>query len=612
LPREWVVHSLAEDYGIDRRVEVFEDGRTTGIFFNVQLKSTDRGSGHQPAESIRRATLNYWEQTPDATLVVIGHNSTETLWYRWAHLLPYDENPDTKSRQVRCENVLDADAAANLVEEARAWRLARDLSRHLPIDLHVTGSALYGESATPLKRAIAQKLSSLPSFVRVVHTNPQLPYLRVSIEDTKVMAGLRGDAMRQITWGLHGLREYGALASDVLAALALSLANVGAEDLCVRLLKIAAPETHTLLQANGFGYAMALLTRHDAREAVLTLMRRTASQEQHPARDIALAAVSSSDPAPELRRAVAHEVARAARTWSRPATGLYNAANTLGEEDAEDALRLYEEAAQADPRYRKRGYWWREQGTVHWSQNRVEKAEEFYGKAIEYGDTRAAPLLADVLMRTGSYREAREAFEKADIWSSPDAGAQWRLSREAMEFIVEDLKIDSQVRPTLAVPDFFPPDTEDMTVLKDAALTAINVDALNGWAHATLANVYEDQGEQSIFASIAAAVTINVDPHLWLELLRQSLADRSLEHEARAAIGQDAMLCAWKYFGPSFADVILDEELIHNDALRAEVLDLFEMLRPTSPPFEMRQHSEDGSGYESFFIPTGPRATGAP
>ena len=39
LPREWVVHPIAEDYGIDRRVEVFKGGRTTGIFFNVQLLS---------------------------------------------------------------------------------------------------------------------------------------------------------------------------------------------------------------------------------------------------------------------------------------------------------------------------------------------------------------------------------------------------------------------------------------------------------------------------------------------------------------------------------------------------------------------------------------------
>jgi hypothetical protein len=179
-----------------------------------------------------------------------------------------------------------------------------------------------------------------------------------------------------------------------------------------------------------------------------------------------------------------------------------------------------------------------------------------------------------------------------------------------MEFIVEGLKIDSQVRPTLAIPEFFPPDTADMAVLKDAALMAINVDALNGGAHSTLASVYEDQGEQSIFASIAAAVTINVDPRLWVELLRQSLVDTSLGQEARAAIGQDAMLCAWKYFGPSFADVILDEELICDDELREELLGFFEMLRPTSPPFEMRQHSEEGLGYESFFIPTDSRATG--
>lgn len=610
LPRDWLVHPLEEDYGIDRRVEVFESGRTTGVFFNVQLKSTETGSGVRPAESIKRRTLNYWAQTPDATLVVIAHDPTETLWYRWAHLLGYDENPYTKSRQVRCEDVLDEAAAASLGEEARAWRLARDLSLHLPIDLHLTGNALYGESAAPLKRAIAQKLSALPSFVRVVHSNPKLPYLRVSIEDTKVMAGLRGDAMRQITWGLHEPRDYGALASDVIAALALSLANVGAEDLCVRLLKIAAPETHTLLEADGFGYAMALLTRHDASDAVLTLIRRTATREEHTAREIALAAVSSSDATPELRRAVAHEVADAARRWSRPAMGLYNAANTLGDEDAEDALRLYEEAAQADPQYRERGYWWREQGTVHWSQNRIEKAEECYGKAIEYGDTSAAPLLADVLMRTGRYREARDAFQEADIWCSPDAGAQWRLSCQALEFIVEDLKIESQVRPILAIPGFFPPDTDDMAVLRDAALAAINVDALNGWAHSTLASTYEEQGEQSILAAIASAVFINVDPYLWVNLLRECLLiDTSLEHEGRAAVAQDAMLCAWKYFGPSFADAILDEEYIGDEELRASVLEFFETVRPMSPPMELRQHSGEGGGYESFFIPTDPRAS---
>ncbi len=67
------------------------------------------------------------------------------------------------------------------------------------------------------------------------------------------------------------------------------------------------------------------------------------------------------------------------------------------------------------------------------------------------------------------------------------------------------------------------------------------------------------------------------------------------------------MLCAWKYFGPAFADVILDEELIRDNELRAAVFDLFETVRPASPPLELRRHFEDGSSYESIFIPTDPR-----
>ncbi|MFP7834663.1 DUF4365 domain-containing protein [Marisediminicola sp. LYQ134] len=604
VPAAWLVHELEEDLGIDCRVEVFEDGRTTGIFFNVQLKATKTGSGQQPAETIKRRTLNYWAQTPDPTLVVIGHEPTGTLWYRWAHLLPFDANPQTKSRQVRCEEVLSREAAERLVDEAKAWRLARELTRHLPVDVYLTGTLLYGESAGPLKAAVSRKLAALPSFVRVVHSLPSLPYLKVSIEDTRVMVGLRGDSARQLTWDLHGPTDHGALASDVISALALACASVGAEDLCVRILKLAASDTLMLFEAEAFGYAVALLTRHEANDTVLTLMRRAFAAENHPARDVALTAFSSASPGPELRAAVAHVIQEAARNWSQPAMGIYNAANIFRGADDELAVRMFEEAATADPRYRTRGYWWREKGTIHWSLNDTVNAEACYREAIEHGDTRARALLGDVLMRTGRYRQAREEFSLADIWTSPH-DAQWRLSSRALDHIVGVLGIEAQERTTLGTPEFLALENADAEALASVAMTAIKEDALDGWAHSVLADSLALSGGQPILAAITAAVTVNVDPVLWIDLLRWSVIDTTLDETERAGIGQDAMICAWEYFGSSFADIIVEEDLIEDDELRAEVLSLFEFFRQPSPPMELREHSNEGS-FESFFIPTAP------
>jgi tetratricopeptide (TPR) repeat protein len=609
LPSGWLIHPLEEDYGIDRRVEVFENGRTTGIFFNVQLKSTEVGSGERPAESIKRTTLNYWAQTPDATLVVIAHEPTKSLWYRWSHLLPHDEHPETRSRQVRCEELLDESSAPALGEEARAWRMARELHRYLPVDVHLTGTTLYGQSAAPLKRAIAQKLSGLQSFTRVVHSAPSLPYMTVSIEDTRVMAGLRGDFSRQITWGLNGERDHNALASDVIASLAVSCAVVGAEGLAVRLLRVAAPHTRTLLEANALGFIMSLLTKHEESETVLTLMHRTSAQEGHWARDVALAAVWAAGPTGELAKAVAHTLRDAARTWTRPAMGLYNAANSLRDLDPSEAIALFDEAAQADPAYRTRGYWWKEKGTAHWNLRNTALAEACYRKAVELGDPDAAAYLGDVLTRTGRYGEARDVFEHASIWDGPEH-AQWRLTYNALRLIVEDFGIVQQGRDDLGIPDFHPPLSDDSpAALETSALAAIQADALNGWAYAGLASAWRADGDKSpLMASTAAAVIINVAGDLWMDVLIDTLLDETHDEDVRILVAQDAMWCAQRYFGDSFAEVILDYPL-PDEELRAPILDFFETVKLTRQPLEVRRHPDDGGNHESFYIQTDPRSS---
>ncbi|WP_324013476.1 DUF4365 domain-containing protein [Microbacterium sp. JZ37] len=606
LPPEWVVHPVEEDYGIDRRVEIFEHEQTTGIFFNVQLKSTRQGSGHQPAESIKRSTLNYWAQTPDATLVVIAHEPSKTLWFCWSHLLPHDENPETKSRQVRCKEMLDSESASLLAEEARAWRFARELWRHLPIDVHLKGDDLHGAVGRPLRRAIARKLAALPAFVRVVHNAPALPYLYASIDGDRIVAGLRGNYEHPITWDPQ-IQDYSELAPDVIASFAVSCASVGAEELCLRLLRIAAPGSHAIFNASSFGYVIGLLTKFGESETLLTFIRRAATSGNPRPHDVAITAVLSSHPEPELLRAVAHVVRDAAGSSEHPAVRLYNAGNMLRTVDPAESLRLYEEAATADVAYRKRGYWWREKGNANWAMEKISDAESCYRHAVRLGDWKACAYLADLLMRTGRYEEARDVLADAPIWDDP-RDAQWRLTSYALRLIVDELGIAKQRREDLAIPSFQPSlDEEGSQSLEVAALEAIRADAMNGWAFAGLATAWEgNEDRDSLLARATAAVVVNTAGSLWASLLFATLADGSHEDGVLGHIAQDAMWCAWANFGDTFVDELLDDPMM-TDSLRQMTLEFFETLRLPAHPIELRDHDDSGS-YKSVFLPTDPRA----
>lgn len=41
LSSEWVTNYQSSDYGIDAKVQIFENGKSTPYFFFIQLKSTE-------------------------------------------------------------------------------------------------------------------------------------------------------------------------------------------------------------------------------------------------------------------------------------------------------------------------------------------------------------------------------------------------------------------------------------------------------------------------------------------------------------------------------------------------------------------------------------------
>ena len=101
LPRNWHSEKPTGDYGVDLKVDIFEDNRATGLELLVQLKSTH--AARQTAnESIRMATTTYnylWDKLQVVMLVKYVEAENEAYWLLLSDVP--EPNPMQKTLTIR-------------------------------------------------------------------------------------------------------------------------------------------------------------------------------------------------------------------------------------------------------------------------------------------------------------------------------------------------------------------------------------------------------------------------------------------------------------------------------------------------------------------------------
>lgn len=84
LPDKWVIRPLLPDYGIDYMVELFENNKSTGKFFYVQLKGTNqRIHNNQVKISLGISSLEYYQTLPLPILFVVYSTEVKKFWGIW-------------------------------------------------------------------------------------------------------------------------------------------------------------------------------------------------------------------------------------------------------------------------------------------------------------------------------------------------------------------------------------------------------------------------------------------------------------------------------------------------------------------------------------------------
>jgi len=109
LPTSWVCRPQLKDYGIDREIEIFDAGKSTGIIFKAQIKGTKKLNINIDKSiisiSLRTDEVGYLcEELKIPTVLILVDVSSSTIWW---HAIQLDSKLRTRLLGARQNGQLD-------------------------------------------------------------------------------------------------------------------------------------------------------------------------------------------------------------------------------------------------------------------------------------------------------------------------------------------------------------------------------------------------------------------------------------------------------------------------------------------------------------------------
>jgi hypothetical protein len=121
LPRTWSSEKPRHDYGVDLRVDIFEDNRATGLEFLVQLKSSHRAAiGETERIRLDLATYNYLAQKLQVVMFAKYVRAVnETYWILLSDIPQPEQLQQTFTIHIPKANALSRIRWASIAEHVR-------------------------------------------------------------------------------------------------------------------------------------------------------------------------------------------------------------------------------------------------------------------------------------------------------------------------------------------------------------------------------------------------------------------------------------------------------------------------------------------------------------
>lgn len=110
LPRNWICDKPENDYGVDQRVELFQDNNAVGLELLVQLKSSQSGTEYE-YETIRLKTTTYnylWDKLQVVLLVKYVQSENKAYWLLLSDVPDPNQGQETFTIRIPKENDLES------------------------------------------------------------------------------------------------------------------------------------------------------------------------------------------------------------------------------------------------------------------------------------------------------------------------------------------------------------------------------------------------------------------------------------------------------------------------------------------------------------------------
>jgi len=538
LPIPWVFRDAQPDYGIDGEVEIFNsEGKATGQLFKVQLKATNEPDlSRALAISLSLDTCDYYCSLDLPVLIARYHKPTSKFYVRWFHTFDpyYGKGEINITFKFSSDDLWNEETPKKLVREIETIQVLRSprLALPLALSLVVNEDLIHGVPAYQIVLAIRKAATRLPGVLIISHTSsPQAHSIVITNDQVAIsLGGIPSFTLHTSKVPLEGdVLSY--FPYDVLLGVALALDKLGHSNTAARLITEYAPHCSIRKIAKvGFRLAFCLARAQRITEA-LELSEALFEKKDSPITSqlLMLPALAQNDSLSAgerdfsmryMKRRI--EKAEDAKDQTLAALAHYNLGNYIRRSHPRSAIQHYKKAAEHDPDYSKRAYYWAELAGIMFESRRYKHAISYYQRAIDLGESeRCRPLLADSLMFAGNFRRSQEEFE-AYISEFDRADSEWRLKTWALQQLRGMLKFDEQKRQTstalkvFSVYESHPP--ED---LRQKLIEVLNYDALCSLAWFNL-GVLENQSqntEAAFFAFLMAALTCRDDVEAWLNVI---------------------------------------------------------------------------------------------
>ncbi len=443
VPVEWVCREIKPDYGVDYLVEIFENNKSTGKTFFVQLKGSTQEIKNETFEKqITTDNLKYYNSLALPVIIICVSVTTEKIWGIWANKLielnPLKDNQKTVSlslgkdyqldaykfkiitsqtdllNKLGISTVTDSDLTHTFNNHILRWIVYfynqsvsvkfNNLPKHLKLFYKTNGDSIETIVST----------SSYSKSINVVNFNENLPFLYRPEFDCDDINDFNKEILLSIA---VSLAKYDIKGSLKLLAKLISKLDFSDQNKWIELDPLG-------LLSLAYGKNEIHLYNKFVKEII-----ETEKFEMFLFFDMAYFAIGT-DELQEYRIEHLKAVIKTSTDKQVQGTSHYNIGNIL-KSKMMDAIEHYFKAAKLYPDYKNRYYWWREIAGLLFSKKHYQWAEICYKKSVDLTknnkekkkyfrlekvlpreENLVIALIADCLFLQGKFKDANEYFEK--------------------------------------------------------------------------------------------------------------------------------------------------------------------------------------------------------